>query len=93
MTKEERHKVYKEALIVAADQYPNKTGMCFWLREAADNLGIDSDPYNNLEFDFPEVFEAKPDKTFSQMFWFERGHYGYDARIRIIETAIKQTQP
>lgn len=96
-TKFERHKIYKLALEIykySFYKYYFKHGLCRSINEAATTLygsfhETDS-VYFHMNLYFPEIYQFKPEKLFSDFYWFDPNDGA--KRIEILEKAIELTK-
>ena len=89
-TKEQRNEIYKQALLWLRRAYQQELGMYYlcW--------GLSSAVYGTLQEgcidlnDFPEILRQKPEQAITRIAWFWMDEF--DAREKILETAIKETE-
>jgi len=93
MQKEERHKIYKEALSYVQEFGWRHHGFCGILKRILKNYPIYSFIYiydfTQFKKHFPEIAKHKPKK--SGMFWFEWQKEKDPIREKILKQAIRET--
>lgn len=96
----ERHIVYKKTLEAMTNRMSyagHVSGVCSCIQWAVKGHISDTDfvrrrKHLHIE-NYPELMEYKPPHNENNDYWFPLDFYGYQTRVKILESAIDKTKP